>query len=54
MACLRLRAEILLEYADEGEIPLTPDERETLERICVAPAEQDREFLGGFDRYMEE
>ena len=49
MALLRLRAEGLLENADEGRIRISDAERERLERIAAAPFEEDRHFLGGFD-----
>jgi len=52
MARFRLRAEILLESANEGAIPITPDERERLERICIAPTTDDEAFLGSFDRHL--
>jgi len=53
-ALLRLRAECLLERADGGEIPLTAPERDELDRIAVAPAEDDLAFLNGFDRFLED
>lgn len=53
LAKLRLRAEVLLEYANAGSIPLTPPEREQLERITAAPNEDDSEFLGSFDQFFE-
>jgi hypothetical protein len=53
MARFRLRAECLLGYADRGEIPLTDDEREEVERITVAPKPEDGDFLGSFDVYFE-
>jgi hypothetical protein len=52
-ALLRLRAECLLSYADSGEIPLTDDQREEVERIAVAPKPEDTDFLGSFDVYFE-
>jgi hypothetical protein len=54
MARLRLRAEILLEYAANGEIALTPADLERLDRITVAPRPEDAPFLAAFDRYLEE
>ena len=54
MACLRLRAEVLLNRGNRAEVPITFREREVLERIAAAPKEEDREFLGGFDKYLEE
>ena len=52
-ALLRLRAENLLHYADEGEFPLTDKEREQLERISAAPTLADEQFLGSFDHHLE-
>lgn len=49
MALLRLRAEVLIEYADQGRITLTDAERPEVERITVAPRLEDRDFLGSFD-----
>jgi hypothetical protein len=55
MGLLRLRAEVLLKYDDEERIPkLTPQEREELERITAAPKDEDRDYLGSFDRHIEE
>ena len=54
LALLRLRAEVVLRYGDSGNIPLTPAERETLNRIAVAPVGEDKGFLDGFDRYYEQ
>jgi hypothetical protein len=48
-ALLRLRAETLLDYADKGEITVTPEERDELERIAAAPKPHDAEFLAEFD-----
>ncbi len=53
LADLRLRADILLRYEEEGRVDLSLPERDTLERICVAPRETDREFLGSFDPRLE-
>jgi hypothetical protein len=53
LARLRLRAECLLEMGDRGEVPLTDAVRERLHRIAVAPDEDDRIFLDGFDRFLE-
>jgi hypothetical protein len=50
LALLRLRAEVLLENAD---VPLTAEERETLDRIAVSPELEDKDFLDGFDRYLD-
>ena len=49
LALLRLRAETLLDYADEGKIAVTPEERDELERISMAAKPRDRVFLGDFD-----
>jgi hypothetical protein len=54
MALLKLRAEVLLEHEAEWTIPLTDGERARLRRIATEPAEEDREFLGTFDRFYEE
>lgn len=54
LARLRLRAEVLLQYGDAGTMPLTPAEREQLERITASPKDDDDVFLGGFDRFLEE
>jgi hypothetical protein len=43
---------VLLEYHDEGVIELTADERERLERICVAPNDDDNEWLAQFDERL--
>ena len=51
-ARLRLRAECLLKMGDRGEVPLTHAVRERLHRIAVAPAEDDRIFLDGFNRFL--
>lgn len=53
-ALLRLRAEILLGYAERGKfgITLTETQREELHRIAVAPREEDRTYLGGFDHFL--
>ena len=53
-ALLRLRAECLLEMGDRGEVLLTDAVRERLHRIAVTPAEDDRIFLDGFDRFLED
>jgi hypothetical protein len=53
LARLRLRAECLLEMGYRGEVPLTDAVNERLHRIAVAPAEDDRIFLDGFDRYLD-
>jgi hypothetical protein len=53
-ALLRLRAEVLLQYLEAGEVTATEAEHERLLRICVAPnGDDDREFLGGFDVQLE-
>jgi hypothetical protein len=44
LALLALRAEILL-----GRLPLTVDEIAELDRIAIAPREDDRAFLNAFD-----
>jgi hypothetical protein len=49
LTLLRLRAETLLDYADEGKIAVTPEERDELERISIAAKPRDRVFLGDFD-----
>jgi hypothetical protein len=51
-ARLRIRAEVLLEYHDEGEIELTANERERLERICAAPNDDDGGWLAQFDERL--
>jgi hypothetical protein len=33
---------------------LTETERDELDRIAVAPAEDDLAFLNGFDRFLED
>lgn len=53
-ALLRLRAETLLKYGDEGIIPLTSEERAKLDRIAVTPNDSDMEFLRTFDHYLED
>jgi hypothetical protein len=53
LARLRLRAGRLLEMGDRGEVPVTDAARERLHRIAVAPDEDDRIFLDGFDRFPE-
>jgi hypothetical protein len=53
LTLLRLRAEALLDYADEGKVELTQEERDVLDRIAVAPEEDDQVFLGGFDERLE-
>ena len=50
LARLRWRAECLL----SREIPLTDFERAELDRIAVAPTEDDRIFLDGFDCFLED
>lgn len=52
LAMIRLRAEILLEYADNGTIPLADAERNELDRIAVVPSADDLPFLASFDRYL--
>jgi hypothetical protein len=53
-ALLRLRAEVLLQYLEAGEVTATEEERERLLRICVAPnGDDDRAFLGDFDPQLE-
>lgn len=54
LALLRLRAEVLLKHGDNGVVPLTIEERAQLERIAVVPNRDDVEFLGTFDRFLEE
>ena len=50
LALLRLRAELLLERDDHDlRPPLTAAERAELEGITVAPREDDRDWLNGFD-----
>jgi hypothetical protein len=53
LALLRLRAETLLGYANEGRIELAQEERDALDRIAVAPDEDDWVFLGQFDQRLE-
>jgi hypothetical protein len=52
MARLRWRAECLL--SRDREIPLTNFQRAELDRIAVAPTEDDRAFLDGFDRFLKD
>jgi hypothetical protein len=48
-----LRASCLLDYADDGRLTLTAEQRDRLERIQDAPAESDWEFLFGFDEALD-
>jgi hypothetical protein len=52
-ALLRLRAEVLLDHADNGRIVLLTSDRDDLERIAVAAKPDDRKFLNGFDDQLE-
>jgi hypothetical protein len=42
-----------LDYADDGRLTLTAEQRDRLERIQDAPAESDWEFLFGFDEALD-
>src|SRR5262249_21765032 len=55
LARLRYRAEVLLRRLDDEEHPVevSDADREELERITVAPREDDEEFLGRFDYIYE-
>jgi hypothetical protein len=54
LALLRLRAEVLLQHAAEGTIPLTEAEAERLHRIALMSIPEDAAFLATFDRYYED
>jgi hypothetical protein len=49
----RLRAEVLLDSDERGEIVVTAEEREQLNRICVAPNDEDDLWLRRFDKRLE-
>ena len=55
LACLRLRAEVLLEriYDKADPIAVTGEDRDRLDRIASAPKLDDRGFLGRFDHIYE-
>jgi hypothetical protein len=52
LARMRLRAEILLERASNGELPLTDAQHDALDRIAVAPTAADMPFLASFDPFI--
>jgi hypothetical protein len=49
----RQRAEILLDQDARGEIAVTPEEGEQLNRICIAPNNEDELWLCRFDGRLE-
>jgi hypothetical protein len=49
----RQRAEVLLDCDERGEIAVTPEERERLNRIAVAPTHEDELWLGRFGERLE-
>ena len=53
-ATIRLRAEVLLNREKHGEFKLTDEERERLDHIAVVGTEDDREYLGTFDRFYQD